>query len=235
MRIDFVTLFPEMVLGALGHSMISRAQQQGIVEFGTSNPRDFATDNHHTVDDSPYGGGPGMVIRADVVGQAIDSLSPTPETTIIALEPWGKRFTQQVARRLSKSDHLVFLCGHYEGIDARVAEHYNCEVLSLGDFILTGGEPAAITMTDSIVRLLPGVLGDQDSLETDSHSGGLLSYPQYTRPAEWRGLTPPEVLKSGDHKKIETWRRKWALEITRKNRPDLFSLAALEPKDIDLL
>lgn len=234
MRIDFITLFPEMVLPGLRHSILQRAEDSGLVSFGAVNPRDFAEDAHRTVDDSPFGGGPGMVMKPDVVGRALDQVW-TPHTRTLIMEPWGRRFDQSMARSLASEGHLAILCGRYEGIDGRVAEKYGAEAVSLGDFILTGGELAAMTLADAVVRLLPGALGDHESLEIDSHSDGLLAAPQYTRPWDWEGLTPPEVLRSGDHAKVARWRRQESLRITRERRPDLFLAARLEETDLDLL
>lgn len=216
--------------------MLARAEQKEIVKFGAANPRDFATDVHRTVDDTPFGGGPGMVLRADVVSAAIESIRLNGvQPTVVVMEPWGRRFDQSLARNFAQCQHLVLLCGHYEGIDARVQERYQAIPVSIGDFILTGGELPALLIADAVTRLLGGVLGDAESLETDSHATGLLSYPQYTRPWDWEGLTPPEVLKSGNHAEIEKWRRIWALRTTREHRPDLFAFAHLEPGDLDLL
>jgi tRNA (guanine37-N1)-methyltransferase len=235
MRIDFVTLFPEMIEQALSHSIMARAVAQDKVSFRTSNPRDFTTDVHKTVDDSPFGGGPGMVMKPDLVGKAIDCLIEGREPKIILTEPWGKKFTQADAKDLSGHEQVIFLCGHYEGIDGRVAEKYGAEIFSLGDFVLTGGELPCLMMCDAIVRILPGVLGNEGSLEADSHSEGLLTGPNYTRPWDWDGLTPPEILRSGDHAKMAKWRRQRSLRMTRELRPDLFALAPLEKGDIDLL
>lgn len=235
MRIDFVTLFPEMVLPALRHSILKRAEQAGIVSFTATNPRDFATDAHRTVDGRPCGGGPGMVMRPDVVGRAMDSLGIQKGDRVILTDPNGDRFEQRHARNLASVERLVILCGHYEGIDDRIRQRFASDVFSLGDFVLTGGELPALVITDAVVRLLPGVLGDPASLEADSHSEGLLSYPQFTLPREWEGLEVPEVLLSGDHGAIARWRRRQALISTRRQRPDLFCRARLSKSDIDLL
>lgn len=236
MRIDFVTLFPEMVLPALDHSILKRAVEIGAVQFGAQNPRDFAEDKHRTVDDAPFGGGPGMVMRPDVVDRAISAcLDGGSRPRVILTEPWGQRFNQSLAEEWKSERHLIFVTGHYEGIDGRVAEKWSCDVVSLGDFVLTGGELPALVMADAVVRLLPGVLGSSESLDIDSHSAGLLATPQYTRPWDWEGLTPPEVLKSGNHAAIERFRRQEALRLTRKHRPDLLATAPLEKSDVDLL
>lgn len=232
MRVTFVTLFPEMMLAAARHSVLARAEQDGRVEFSAVNPRDFATDAHRTVDDSPFGGGPGMVMKPDVMGSAIDSALPG---TVILTEPWGKPFTQKEARQLSTHDSLILVCGHYEGIDGRVAEHYGAEVFSMGDFVLTGGEFPSLIIADACIRLLPGVLGNPESLDADSHSDGLLAGPGFTRPWEWRGLTPPEVLRSGNHATMDAYRRADSLRRTRALRPDLFCQAELTEEDLRLL
>lgn len=234
-RIEFVSLFPEMVLPSLAHSIVGRAAERGLVAFGAANPRDHAYDAHRTVDDRPYGGGPGMLMRPDVVARAIESLGATSETTVLITEPTGRRFDQALARELSLCTHLIFLCGHYEGIDERVAQRYRAMAVSLGDFVLTGGELAALTMTDAIVRLIPGALGSAESLDADTHAEGLFGYPQYTRPPFWEGLAVPEELQSGDHGAIEQWRRREALRATRRARPDLFCTARLQKGDLDLL
>ncbi|HRI44177.1 MAG TPA: tRNA (guanosine(37)-N1)-methyltransferase TrmD [Fimbriimonadaceae bacterium] len=235
MRIDFVTLFPEMVLPALRHSILARAEQTGIVSFAATNPRDFATDAHRTVDGRPCGGGPGMVMRPDVVGRALESLDLMPGHRIVLTDPNGERFEQRHARDIASVDHLVILCGHYEGIDDRIRQRYASDVFSIGDFVLTGGEFPALLIADAVVRLLPGVLGDPDSLGADSHSDGLLSYPQFTLPREWEGFQVPAVLLSGDHGAIARWRRRHALISTRRQRPDLFCRARLSKSDVDLL
>lgn len=230
-----MTLFPEMVLPALNHSILARAQSQGHVSFGAVNPRDFTVDAHKTVDDSPYGGGDGMVMKVDVVARAVRSLHLGADTVVVYTDPNGKRFDQAAAQRLSHASRVVFLCGHYEGMDDRVRQLFATESLSIGDFVLTGGELAALVISDAMVRLIPGVLGSPDSLEQDSHNDGLLSYPQYTRPEDFEGVPVPEVLKSGNHERIRLWRRQQALQATRLNRPDLFSRAELSKEDLDLL
>ncbi|HRJ27603.1 MAG TPA: tRNA (guanosine(37)-N1)-methyltransferase TrmD [Fimbriimonadaceae bacterium] len=235
MRLSFVTLFPELVLGALRHSILLRAESSGRVEFRAANPRDFATDAHRTVDDRPAGGGPGMVLRADRVADAFQSLNPDPHAEVIFLDPNGEVFDQRIARELSQAPEVVFLCGHYEGIDDRVRERLATRTLSLGDFILTGGELASLVIADAVVRLIPGVLGSAQSLEVDAHADGLLSGPNYTSPVEWEGLSIPEVLRSGDHQAASRWRRRWSLQSTRERRPELFCRAPLSRADLDLL
>jgi len=240
LEVGFVTLFPEMVLQALGHSILRRAEQAGLVSFSTSDPRDFATDKHRTVDSRPFGGDSGMLLMAEPVAQAIERLlpsakSPKPDTAVVFPDPTGHLFTQSHASELSRCERVVFVCGHYEGIDDRVRQTFATHVLSLGDFVLTNGEMPALIMADAAVRLLPGVLGSPESLDQDSHSDGLLSAPQFTRPETWRGLAVPEVLRSGDHKKVAEWKRRQALLLTRINRPDLFAKAPLSKKDLELL
>lgn len=234
-RIDFVSLFPEMLTGALSHSILGRAQANGAVKFGAANPRDFAYDKHRKVDDSPFGGEPGMLIRAEPTALALESLQPSEGAAVILTDPAGTPFTQEAAKELSTYAHVVFLCGHYEGFDHRVKTRLSTHAFSIGDYILTNGEMPALVMADAIVRLIPGVLGNADSLTADSHSDGLLGAPNFTRPEEWRGETVPDVLRSGDHRRIAKWRRAQALRITREVRPDLLAKAPLEKADLDML
>ena len=233
LRIDFVTLFPEMVLGALGHSITKRASEAGLSKYGTVNPRDFTTDKHRTVDDSPFGGGPGMLMKAEPVAQAIESLAPAD--AVVLTDPTGKRFNQAAAHELASMKHVMFLCGHYEGIDDRIRQRYATHVFSIGDFVLTNGELPALAMADAVVRLIPGVLGSEDSLNIDSHSDGLLSAPQFTRPEVWREMAVPPVLVGGNHAEIAKWRRAEALRLTRLQRPDLFARARLTRQDLEIL
>ena len=224
-QINILTLFPEAFL-ALNHSICKRAMEKEILKLNTINIRDFATDNYKTVDDAPYGGGAGQVIKADVLGRAIESVynKKNPKGSIIYLSPRGKVFNQKIAEELAQENETTFICGHYEGIDERVIEYYNIQELSIGDFVLSGGEYALIPIIDAISRLLPNVLGSSESLKEESFSSalsGLLEYPHYTRPEIWNNLEVPEILKSGHHKNIEIWRQKKSLEITKKNRPDL--------------
>ena len=206
--------------------MCKRALERNILELNIVNIRDFATDNYKTVDDTPYGGGAGQVIKPDVLGSTIDSVynKENPSGSIIYLSPRGKIFNQTLAENLAKETETTFICGHYEGIDERVIEYYNIQEISLGDFVLSGGEYALLPIIDSITRLLPNVLGSSASLEEESFSpklNGLLEYPHYTRPEIWKGLNVPDVLKTGHHKNIEKWRHEKSLEITKRNRPDL--------------
>ncbi len=222
-RIDFVTLFPDMVRGALEHSILGRAASAGLVEFRAVSPRDYCYDQHKKVDDTPYGGHPGMLIKAEPVALAIEGLLPPDPTAhaVIFTEPSGIPFKQENGKELAQYEQIVFVCGHYEGIDHRAEETYATHVFSIGDYVLTNGELPALVMADAITRLLPGVLGAAESLEEDSFSGQGLSAPNYTKPPVWRGKEVPEVLRSGDHKKIEEWRRVEGEKRTRERRPDL--------------
>jgi tRNA (guanine37-N1)-methyltransferase len=223
MRIDAISIFPEF-FQVLDISLLGKAKQQGILDFQTLNLRDFTEDKHKTVDDTPFGGGAGMLMKPEPWGQALDSVLDD-ESTVIFLTPAGKLFDQATAMELAKKKHLVFACGRYEGIDQRVVEYANSKAqvleLSLGDYVLNGGEVAAVAMIEAIARLIPGVIGNADSLEQESHSDGLLEYPSFTKPSSWRGIDVPEVLLSGNHAEIASWRKNQALERTRKNRPDL--------------
>lgn len=235
LRIDFVSLFPDLVLGALRHGVIARAESAGILRLAAVSPRDFATDKRKTVDDGPFGGGPGMVLRSDVLGCAIESCGLTPATRVVFADPAGERFDQVRAASLSAAMHVVIVCGRYEGLDERLAEEYATDRLSIGDYVLAGGELPAAVMAEAIARLVPGVLGEAESLEADSHSDGLLGPPQFTRPVEWKGRQVPAVLCSGDHAKVAQWRRRASLRSTRERRPDLFCSAPIDRDDLDLL
>ena len=225
MKIDILTLFPEAFSSFLTHSMMKRAQESGRVMIRTVDLRDYAHDKHRTCDDRPFGGGAGMVLKPEPIFEALDALfggkKPPKKTRVIHLTPSGKPFDQAQAKKLAKFDHLVFLCGHYEGIDERAIESWVTDEVSIGDYILTQGELPAMVMIDSVVRLLPGVLGNALSKTFESFTDNLLEYPHYTRPAEYRGLKVPEVLLSGDHQKIADWRHRQALKRTVKRRPDL--------------
>ncbi len=230
------TIFPEMFPGPLGHSLAGKALEEGIWRLETVDIRDFARDKHRSVDDTPFGGGPGMVMRADVLDAAIAAaLRDDAGARLVYLSPRGRLLTQAVVRELAGLPSLVLLCGRYEGVDERVAQGLASEELSLGDFVLTGGETAALAVIEATVRLVPGALGDEGSAECDSFEGGLLDWPHYTRPADWRGRTVPEVLLSGDHGRIRRWRRKEALRATRERRPDLLVGARLAAEDERLL
>ncbi len=234
MRIDILTLFPEMVQNVLGESITGRALKNNLYELNTVNIRDFTEDKHRRVDDSPYGGGSGMVMEAQPIYDAYQSVK-SEKAKVIYMSPQGQPFCQQKARELSKEEHLILLCGHYEGVDERVLEEIVDEEISLGDFVLTGGEIAACAICDAILRLVPGVLGNEDSSCDESFENGLLEYPQYTRPEEVLGRTVPEVLLSGHHKNIEKFRREKSLERTFYKRPDLLEKAELNKEDLAFL
>ncbi len=223
MRIDILTLFPEMFESPLSHSILKRAQDKGIVDIAFTNIRDFAADNYKKVDDKPYGGGPGMVMMPGPVFEAfeyVQKLSPE-KGRVILLTPQGQKFNQAKAIKLSKEKRLILIAGRYEGFDERIRIGLAAEQISVGDYVTSGGELAAMIVVDAVVRLLAGVLGDEDSPKDDSFSAGLLEYPQYTRPEVFRGMKVPDILLSGDHGKIARWRRQQALERTKKWRPDL--------------
>jgi tRNA (guanine37-N1)-methyltransferase len=223
-KVTVLTLFPEMFPGPLGHSLIGKALEKSLWHLNVVDIRDFAEDKHQSVDDTAFGGGPGMVMRPDIVDKAISSVMEKGKGRLIHLTPRGHVFQQAQAQELADSTlPLVFLCGRYEGIDQRVLEAWNAEDVSLGDFVLTGGELAAMTILDAVIRLVPGVIGDQTSLEEESFSKGLLEYPHYTRPRDWKGQGVPEVLLSGNHEKIAQWRRQQSEAITRERRPDLWN------------
>jgi tRNA (guanine37-N1)-methyltransferase len=217
-----LTIFPEMFPGPLGESLAGKASADGLWSLRTVNIRDFAPDRHATVDDSPFGGGPGMVMRPDVVHAALESVADAPGP-VIYLTPRGRPLDQAMVRGLARGAGMTVLCGRYEGVDERVLEAHDVLEISLGDFVLSGGEPAAIALIDACVRLLPGVMGDETSLAEESFESGLLEYPHYTRPAEWLGRRVPEVLLSGHHEKIRAWRREQAERVTRERRPDLWA------------
>jgi tRNA (guanine37-N1)-methyltransferase len=244
MKIDILTLFPEICRAPLSESMMKRAQENKIVDLRIHNLRDWTTDKHHMVDDAPFGGGQGMVMKPEPIFAAVEELGGGIQKTlnaqprrsgagcptfnvqvqrprVILMSPAGRRFDQQLAADLSHESHLIIICGHYEGIDHRVVEHLVDLELSIGDYVLTNGAMAAVVIVDAIVRLLPGVLGHEQSAADDSFSGGLLEGPQYTRPAEFRGWKVPEILLSGNHAEIAAWRKEQGLKRTKKNRPDL--------------
>lgn len=223
MKIDVLTLFPRMFEGPLGESIIGKAREKELLEINVSNFRDYSDNKHQTVDDYPYGGGAGMLLKVQPVYdniKAIEEATPETKKRVILLDPAGKPFDQKMAEEFSTEEHLVFICGHYEGYDERIRSLVTDEV-SLGDYVLTGGELGAMVMIDATVRLLPEVLGNQTSAQTDSHSTGLLEHPQYTRPAEFKGMKVPEVLMNGNHKLIEQWQLKESLRRTYQRRPDM--------------
>lgn len=227
-----LTLFPEMFPGPLGHSLAGRALAAGIWALETVDIRDFARDKHRSVDDTPFGGGAGMVMRSDVIGDALDAL-PVGSGPVIYLSPRGRLLDQARVRDLAASPGVSVLCGRFEGVDERVLEAHEIEELSLGDFVLSGGEPAAIALIDACVRLLPGVVGTAESLDEESFADGLLEYPHYTRPQTWRGRGVPEVLMSGHHERIRQWRHAEAERLTRERRPDLWDRYRLGRKKDD--
>ena len=238
MRFDIFTLFPEMFRGPFDESILARAQARGLIEIALHNPRAATTDRHHVVDDYPYGGGAGLVVKPEPLFAAVETVQATqaehPGGPIILLSPQGRVFTQAVARELAAEPRVTLICGHYEGVDERVREHLCTDELSLGDFVLTGGELAAMVVVDAVARLLPGVLAP-GSTEEESHTAGLLEYPHYTRPPEFRGWRVPDVLLSGNHAAVARWRRKEALRRTRARRPDLLARVELTKTDHTLL
>src|SRR5215216_1628333 len=240
MKIDIITLFPEICRAPLSESMMKRAQEKGIVDVRIHNLRDWATDKHHVVDDAPFGGGQGMVMKPEPIFAAVEALGRTPniqrpasnaehsaienaKSKILLMSPAGRRLDQQMAQQLSGESHLIIICGHYEGVDHRVIQHLVDLEISIGDYVLTNGAIAAVVLVDAVVRLMPGVLGHEQSAADDSFSRGLLEAPQYTRPAEFRSWKVPDVLLSGNHAEIERWRREQAIKRTRENRPDLLN------------
>jgi tRNA (guanine37-N1)-methyltransferase len=237
MKIDVLSLFPEMFEGVFGSSILKKATEKEAVSFRVTNFRDYADNKHHTVDDYPYGGGAGMVLKPQPIFDAVEALQKAAfaKPRIILLCPQGERYTQKKAEELAREEHLLFICGHYEGYDERIREHIVTDEISLGDFVLTGGELGAMVVIDSVVRLLPGVLGNEDSPVLDSFSSGLLEHPHYTRPADFRGMKVPETLLSGNHKKIEEWRMKESLRRTWTRRPDLLETYSLSEIEIKLL
>lgn len=237
MRFDVLTLFPDMFEAVLGDSIIGRAREKGLIELNFINIRDFSKNKHRKVDAYPYSGGGGMIMAAQPIYDAYthitEGLSYKPLT--IYLSPQGKVFSQGAACELSKEEHIVLLCGHYEGVDQRILDEIADMEISIGDFVLTGGEIAAMAVIDAVSRIVPGVLSAESSYENESHYNGLLEYPQYTRPEEFLGRRVPEVLISGHHAKIEEWKRQQSLLVTRKKRPDLLEKAELSEKDIKFL
>jgi tRNA (guanine37-N1)-methyltransferase len=245
MQFEVFTVLPEVFPAYLESSILKRAIERGLIEVRVHNIRDYTHDRHHTTDDTPYGGGGGMVMKPEPIFEAVESVlgfathppQPGPETDmpIILLTPQGRVFTQRVAEELTRHTRLALICGRYEGVDERVREHLVTDEISVGDYVLTGGELPALTLIDAVTRLIPGVLGDPTGAEDDSHSMGLLEYPQYTKPAEFRGWKVPEVLASGDHGKIDRWRREQALARTFHRRPDMLNEEELGNEDLAFL
>ncbi len=237
MKIDILTLFPEMMEAALKTSIIGRAEENGLLSINCVQIRDFAFNKHRQVDDYPYGGGQGMVMQAEPIFQAYKSVTEgldyKPKT--IYMSPQGKTFRQSTAKRLAKEKHLVLLCGHYEGVDQRILDEIVDMEISIGDFVLTGGEIAAMAVVDATARMIPGVLASEVAFSEESHFDGLLEFPQYTRPAEWHGMGVPEVLQSGNHKLIQEWKRRSAIENTFKKRRGMLSRARLSKKELEFV
>lgn len=233
MRIDILTLFPEMCEAVLGESIIGRARENGLVEINCTNIRDFSKDKHNRVDDAPYGGGMGMVMQTQPIYDCYESLCNEigKKPKLIYMSPQGRVLTQNKVKELAKEENIAILCGHYEGVDERVIEEIVDEEISIGDYVLTGGELPALILADSISRMLPGVLANEEAFSEESHFSSLLEYPQYTRPPEWRGKKVPDVLLSGHHGNIEKWRRQQSLKRTKERRPDMLESAELDKKD----
>jgi tRNA (guanine37-N1)-methyltransferase len=233
MRMDVLTLFPAMFDAVFAASILGKAKDKGIVALQAVNFRDYANNKHNTVDDAPFGGGGGMVLKAEPIFAAVESLisEEAPKPRVILLCPQGEPYSQQKAEELAKESHLIFICGHYEGFDERIREHLVTDEISIGDYVLTGGELAAMVVIDSVARLLPGVLGNEQSAVTDSFSTGLLEYPHYTRPAQFRGWDVPDVLISGHHINVANWRRKQSLRRTWQRRPELLTKVELTKEE----
>jgi tRNA (guanine37-N1)-methyltransferase len=217
---DILTLFPKLCAGAFTESILKKAQENLLIQVRCLNIREWATDKHHVTDEPPYGGGPGMIMKAEPIFAAIESIR-TEQSHVILMTPGGRRFTQQIASELSRKEHLIFVCGHYEGIDHRVSEYLVNDELSIGDYVLSNGAIAAAVVVDAVARLIPGVLGDDNSARDESFSSGTLEYPQYTRPHDFRGWNVPPILLSGNHRAIREWREQQARQKTEERRPDL--------------
>jgi tRNA (guanine37-N1)-methyltransferase len=233
MRFDIVTIFPEMVENGLAAGVVGRARQSGLLDIVVHNLRDFTIDRHRVVDDVPFGGGPGMVLKPEPLFAAVDEIRAQrgPADAVLMMSPAGRVFTQADARRLARLQHVVLLCGRYEGVDERVREQLASEEVSIGDYVLSGGELPALVIVDAVGRLVPGVVGDEQSVEADSFTRGLLDHPHYTRPAEYRGQRVPDVLLSGHHGEIRKWRRRQALKRTVERRPELLATAPLDDEE----
>lgn len=234
MRIDFLTIFPGLISGALEFGLLMQARQKGLVETNVVDLRDFAKDRHRSVDDVPYGGGPGMVFKPEPVFDAIEALR-TPGCRVVLPGPQGRRFTRQAAQDLAEHQQIIFICGRYEGVDERIREALADEEYSIGDFVTMGGELPALVMTEAVARFVPGVVGDEQSVALDSFQEPLLDHPHYTRPADFRGMKVPDVLLSGHHEQVRRWKRRMMLQRTLERRPDLLEAAALSGEDIRLL
>lgn len=235
MKVHVLSLFPDMFTGVFGSSILKKAQEKQAVELAVTDIRDFSINKHNQVDDYPYGGGAGMVLRPEPMFDAVEAITAGRKPRVILMCPQGERFTQKKAEELAQEDELVFLCGHYEGYDERIRQHLVTDEISIGDFVLTGGELPAMTVIDAVVRLLPGVLGQQDSHIQDSFSTGLLEHPHYTRPAEYRGMKVPDILLSGNHAKIDEWREEQSFKRTIERRPDLLEALELTEKQLKII
>ncbi len=231
MKIEVLTLFPDMFSAVMSESMMWKARERGLLDFQVHNIRDYAENKQRKVDDSPYGGGGGMILKADVLARAIEAVKPDDDAPVILLSPQGRVLTHRVAAELSQQPHLILVCGHYEGVDERARQVAISDEISIGDYVLTGGELAALVLIDAVVRLIPGVLGAEGAQHRDSHADGLLEGPHYTRPPEFRGLGVPAVLTSGHHAEVDRWRRRQALKRTWERRPDLLETAPLSEED----
>lgn len=231
-RFDILSIFPEMFNSPLGFSLLKKAQEKGLLEIGLHNIRDWAEDKHRMTDDAPYGGGCGMVMKVEPVERALQAVKKTDlQPLVILMTPQGETFNQQVATRLAEEKQIILICGRYEGVDERIREHLACREISIGDYVLTGGELSALVVIDVVARLIPGVLGNDESITTESFSQGFLEYPQYTRPAEYKGWRVPDVLVSGNHAEIERWQKTESLKRTWQRRPDLLQKLNLSAED----
>jgi tRNA (guanine37-N1)-methyltransferase len=235
MRIHILTLFPNMFTGPFNESIIKRAVEGGLVNLSIYNIRDHTSDKHHVVDDYSYGGGPGMVLKPEPVFEAVEAVKGDRELPVILLTPQGRLFNQSIAAEIAVNEEVVLICGHYEGVDERVRQHLVTDEISIGDYVLSGGELAAMVVVDAVVRQIPGVLGSDESVGDDSHATGLLEYPQYTRPQDFRGWEVPEVLLSGNHAEVARWRREQSLRRTAKRRPDMLERVIFTEKERQFL
>lgn len=235
MKIHVLSLFPDMFTGVFGSSILKKAQEKGAVELAVTDIREYSENKHKQVDDYPYGGGAGMVLKPEPMFNAVEAITEGRKPRVILMCPQGERFTQKKAEELAKEEDLVFLCGHYEGYDERIREHLVTDEISIGDFVLTGGELPAMTVIDAVVRLMTGVLGQEDSHIQDSFSTGLLEHPHYTRPADFRGMKVPDILLSGNHAKIDAWREEQSFKRTLERRPDLLEVLELTDKQMKII
>ncbi len=231
MHIDIITLFPDMFKGPFDESIIRRAVDNGLVEIALHNLREYGLGRHRVVDDYPHGGGAGMVLMAEPLFAAVESIKGSESVPVVLLSPQGRLLSQNIARELASKPRLILICGHYEGVDERVCEHLVTDEISIGDYVLTGGELPAMVLVETVVRQLPGVLGSEESAQEDSHANGLLEYPQYTRPQHFRGWEVPQILLSGNHAEIRKWRRAQSIKRTAERRPDLLRKAELDEEE----